>query len=71
MYAGRVVTLETVTVPLLGSSGKPETGITQWMEKVIDDIPTVFFLRLFYVCDNGGGVTSKPVGELGLLFKLL
>jgi len=31
-----------------------------------DDVPTVFFLRLFYVNDGDVGISSKPVGELGI-----
>jgi len=68
---GRVITLETVTVPLFGSSGKPDSGITRWLERVIDDIPTVFFFRLFYVSDAGSSVTGRPVGELGTRFCVI
>jgi len=54
-----------VSVPLLGSASKPDSGITRWMENVADDIPSAFFLRLFYVADSSSSVTSKHVGELG------
>jgi len=36
------------------------------MEKVIDDVPTAFFLRLFYLSDSNANVSDRPVGELGL-----
>lgn len=62
---GRVITLETVTVPLLGSTGKPDSGLTRWTENVDDDVMSAFFLRLFYVTDSNTSITGRPIGELG------
>jgi len=72
---GRVVTLETVTVPIPRSSGKPDSGVTRWTESVGDDTANAFILRLFYITDVAGGgssssSSSRPLGELGLSASL-
>ena len=61
------MTLETVTVPLLGSSGKPESGITRWTENASADILSAFVLRLFYIRDSSSSSnsSSRPVIQLG------
>jgi len=59
------VTLEAVTVPLLGSSARPDSAITRWTDSVFDDIPSAFFLRLFYVTDDHSIISGRSVGEFG------
>jgi len=59
------VTLETVPVPVPGSTGKPDCVVTRWTESVSEDAVYAFVLRLFYITDNSSSSSSRPIGELG------
>lgn len=74
--AGKILTTETVGIPLLRASGggggggagcTVDSGLTEWVEPVNDDIRYAFVVRIYYVKDT----RSKQYGSTGIQIGML